>query len=141
MKSIQRRTRSVLSSLVAALILIGGAAMFPGLNKAAGEPAPVPDARAGQELFEKRCAGCHGLDNAKEGPPLRAVYGRKAGSAGSFEYSDALKNANIVWDEAKLNQWLTNTESLAPDNNMDFAVPKPDERAEIIQYLKELSGK
>ncbi len=141
MNAVERRSRSVMSSLVAAVILIGGAAMFPGLNRAVGEPAPVPDAKAGQMLFEKRCAGCHGLDNAKEGPPLRTVYGRKAGSIGGFEYSDALKNANIVWDEAKLNQWLTSTESLVHDNDMDFAVPKPDERAEIIQYLKESSGK
>lgn len=135
------RDRSLLSSLVAASMLIGGAVLFPGLNKAVGEPAPLPDAKVGQMLFEKRCAGCHGLDNAKEGPPLRTVYGRRAGSAAAFEYSDALKNSHIVWDEATLNQWLTNTESLVHDNDMDFAVPKPDERAEIIQYLKESSGK
>jgi cytochrome c len=141
MKATVSGARSVLSSLVTGLILIGGAVLFPGLNKAVGEPAPVPDARAGQMLFEKRCAGCHGLDNAKEGPPLRTVYGRKAGSVGGFEYSDALKNSHVVWDEAALNQWLTSTESLVHDNDMEFAVPKPDERAEIIQYLKESSGK
>jgi cytochrome c len=98
-------------------------------------------AKAGQLLFEKRCTGCHGLDTAKEGPPLRTVYGRKAGSVAGFEYSDALKNSQMVWDEVKLNQWLSNTGSLVKGNDMDFAVPKPEERAEIIQYLKESSGK
>jgi len=135
------RSRSIPSSFFAALIVIGGAAMFPGLRKAGAEPAPMPDAQAGQALFEKRCAGCHGLDGAKEGPPLRTVYGRKAGTAAGFEYSEALKNSRIVWDDATLNQWLTSTESLVRDNDMDFAVPKPEERAEIIQYLKESSGK
>ncbi|HVT97032.1 MAG TPA: c-type cytochrome [Acidobacteriaceae bacterium] len=98
-------------------------------------------ARAGQLLFEKRCTGCHGLDTAKEGPPLRTVYGRKAGSVAGFEYSDALKNSQMVWDDSKLNQWLSNTDSLVKGNDMDFAVPKREERAEIIEYLKESSGK
>jgi cytochrome c len=38
-------------------------------------------------------------------------------------------------------RWLTSTESVVRDNNMDFSVPKPEERAAIIQYLRESSGK
>ena len=34
-------------------------------------------ATRGQELFEKRCGGCHALDTAKVGPPLRGVVGRR----------------------------------------------------------------
>jgi cytochrome c len=137
---VEVRRRLGLATLAAVAILLA-AVVYPRMSRAAGQPIPVPDAKAGELLFEKRCAGCHGLDQAKEGPPLRNVYGRKAGSMGGFEYSDALKNSNFVWDEAKLNQWLTNTESVVPDNDMDFAVPKPEERAEIIQYLKESAGK
>jgi cytochrome c len=123
----------------AAAFLVSCCLAVPGTSQPVSTPSPA--AVAGQALFEKRCTGCHGLDSAKEGPPLRKVFGRKAGSVVGFEYSDALRNSNFVWDEAKLNQWLTNTESLVHDNNMDFAVPKPEERAEIIQYLKESSGK
>ncbi len=140
MNRVEVRRRLALATLAAVAILLA-AVVYPRMSRAAGQPIPVPDAKAGELLFEKRCAGCHGLDQAKEGPPLRSVYGRKAGSMGGFEYSDALKNSNFVWDEAKLNQWLTNTESVVPDNDMDFAVPKPEERAEIIQYLKESAGK
>jgi len=133
-------------SLAHQLFAIGLAAfLLESCTTARGRSQALVDsassAQAGQMLFEKRCAGCHGLDHAKEGPPLRTVYGRKAGSVPGFDYSDGLKNSHIVWDESSLNQWLTNTESLVRDNNMDFAVPKPDERAEIIQYLKETSGK
>jgi cytochrome c2 len=39
-----------------------------------------------------------------------------------------------------LEKWLTDTQSLVEDNNMDFHVPKADERAAIIQYLKLLSS-
>ena len=36
-------------------------------------------------------------------------------------------------------QWLTDTQSLVEDNNMDFHVPKADERTEIIRFLKTMS--
>jgi len=94
----------------------------------------------GQALFQKRCGGCHALDADHEGPRLRGVVGRAAGTVGTFKYSEALKNAKYTWDEAKLDKWLTDTESVVPDNDMSFRVPKPDERAAIIAYLKSLSS-
>ena len=104
---------------------------------AANEGSPT----RGKDLFEKRCGGCHTLDADKEGPRLRNVYGRKAGTISSFKYSDALKEAQFTWDQASLDRWLTNTESVVPDNDMDFHVPKTDERADIIEYLRVSSGK
>ena len=96
-------------------------------------------ASRGKELFEKRCAGCHALDTEKEGPRLRGVYGRTSGAVSSFTYSDAVKNAHITWDEASLDKWLTDPESLVPKNDMAFQVRVADERADIIAYLKHLS--
>jgi cytochrome c len=96
---------------------------------------------SGKELFEKRCSGCHSLDRDKEGPQLHGVYGRKAGSVESFQYSDALKKSNIVWTEETLERWLTDTDKLVPANDMAFHVEKPDERQAIIAYLKRDSGK
>jgi cytochrome c len=101
----------------------------------------VAAASEGRQLFEKRCTGCHSLDSDKEGPRLRGVYGRKAGSVPGFAYSDALRSANFVWDADSLNRWLTSTESVVHDNDMDFSVPKAEERAAIIQFLRESSGK
>jgi cytochrome c len=103
--------------------------------------ANAGDPIRGKNLFDKRCGGCHSLDVAKEGPPLRNVYGRKAGSSSSFKYSDALKGAQFTWDQNSLDKWLVNTESVIPDNDMDFHVPKADERADIIEYLRASSGK
>jgi cytochrome c len=96
---------------------------------------------SGKELFERRCGGCHALDRDKEGPHLRGVYGRVAGSLDSFKYSDALKKSKITWTDERLDKWLTDTEKLVPDNDMTFHVEKPDERSEIIAYLKQNSGK
>lgn len=95
----------------------------------------------GKDLFEKRCGGCHSLDTDKEGPRLRNVYGRKAGTISSFKYSDALRGAQVTWDQASLDRWLSNTESVVPDNDMDFHVPTADERTDIIEYLRVSSGR
>ena len=103
--------------------------------------APAKDSDRGREAFEKRCTGCHDLDKAKLGPPLRGVYGRAAGKDPQFTYSDAVKNASVTWDESTLDRWLNDTESVIPDNDMSFRLNDPAERANIIAYLKQLSGK
>ena len=102
---------------------------------------PAQATASGKELFEKRCGGCHSLDRDKEGPRLGGVYGRVAGSVDSFQYSEALKKSKITWTDATLDKWLTDTEKLVPDNDMSFHVEKPDERGEIIAYLKQSSGR
>lgn len=114
-------------------VLFFALVIFPRISGAA---QPTGE---GKQLFEKRCTGCHSLDRNKEGPSLGNVYGRHAGKAPGFNYSAALKSANFTWDEQQLDRWLTDTQSLVEDNNMDFHVPKADERTEIIRYLKEVS--
>jgi cytochrome c len=121
-----------LAGIPLALLLLA-LVVFPKISRAAEE------ADQGKQLFEKRCTGCHALDRNKEGPTLKGVYGRQAGTAPGFNYSTALKSAHFVWDEQRLEKWLTDTDSLVEDNNMDFHVPKSDERAAIIGYLKSLS--
>jgi cytochrome c len=97
------------------------------------------DGVKGKEVFQRRCGGCHSLDRSMEGPRLRGVYGRQSGAAPGFQYSEALKKAKITWNDDALNKWLTDTEALVPDNDMTFRVQSPDERRDIIAYLKTLS--
>jgi cytochrome c len=104
-------------------------------------PVRVEAQADGKALFEKRCGGCHALDRDKEGPRLGGVYGRTSGSVDSFQYSEALKKARVVWKEETLDRWLTDTEKLVPNNDMTFHVEKADERREIIAYLKQSSAK
>jgi cytochrome c len=109
---------------------------FAGSSSVLRSQAPE---KAGQDLFQKRCSGCHALDADHEGPRLRGVVGRAAGTVKTFQYSDGLTNAKFTWDEATLDKWLTDTKSVVPDNDMTFQVPKQEERAAIIMYLKSLS--
>jgi cytochrome c len=95
----------------------------------------------GKEMFEKRCTGCHALDNEKTGPRLRGVFGRQAASVPTFPYSDSLKKSGVTWDSSSLDKWLTDPDGFVPDNDMAFRVPNKDERASIIEYLKVVSPK
>jgi len=139
-----KRSGIPLSRLALLLLLVPLAALlvFPSLGRASVSAAAAPgDADRGKALFEKRCTGCHSLDQDKEGPHLRNVYGRKAGKAPNFPYSTALKSAQITWDDASLERWLTNPDAVVPDTDMAFHVPKPEERADIIRFLRVASGK
>ena len=116
---------------------VAAATVALSLFAAAESPAT---AKQGREVFEKRCTGCHSLDKAKVGPPLRHVFARNAASDAKFPYSDALKKSAIKWDASSLDKWLTDPDTLVPDNDMSFRLSKVEERAAVVAYLRELSG-
>ena len=94
----------------------------------------------GQDLFARRCSGCHALDINKEGPRLRGVYGRPAADVRDFNYSDSLKTARVTWYAATLDRWLTNPDALARGTDMEFRLIDESERRAVIEYLKTLSA-
>src|SRR6476660_6191349 len=120
-----RATLTILTGVVCAIITTAA--------------APPRDASLGRDAFEKRCTGCHALDKIKLGPSLRGVYGRNAGKDPQFAYSDAMKKTSVRWDEPTLDRWLTDTDSVIPDNDMAFRLNDPADRANIIALLKQLS--
>ena len=104
-------------------------------------PVVAGDPSRGQALFEKRCVGCHSLTVNHEGPRLQGAFGRAAGSVADYAYSPSLKKANITWDETALDKWLADPDAFLPGNNMDFLVSKPQERQDLIAFLRKSSGK
>jgi cytochrome c len=88
-----------------------------------------------------RCAGCHSTQpgETKIGPSLSGVFGRTSGSAPGFNYSPALKSANIVWNAQTLDKFLQNPNGFVHGVRMFVTVPNPDDRQSIIAYLKSLS--
>ncbi|HXB62628.1 MAG TPA: heme-binding domain-containing protein [Acidobacteriaceae bacterium] len=115
------------------------------VNALAAPPLPEQDGPGdpvrGLDVFQRRCTGCHAMNTNRDGPMLQGVYGRAAATAPGFEYSTALKQSHISWDDGSLEQWLTDPDTLVPGNDMDFHVAKPQERKDIIAYLKQSSGK
>src|SRR5262245_33918723 len=96
-------SRSLRVSMVLALLAGFGAVAA----HAAGDPAN------GEKIFAK-CKACHTVEVGKNkiGPSLAGVVGRKSGTAPNFNYSDAMKNAGLTWDEATLDTYLTNPKKL-----------------------------
>jgi cytochrome c len=121
------------------LIALGGAALATCFFLAV-QPLCADNSK-GREIFERRCTGCHALDSEKDGPRLRGVYGRLAGTVPSFPYSQSVRNSGVTWDSSTLDKWLTDPTGFIPDNDMAFRVPNREERAAIIDYLKDISGK
>jgi cytochrome c len=99
------------------------------------------DATRGGELFERRCTGCHAMERDREGPRLGGVFGRTSGTVSGFAYSEALKKAHIVWNDTTLERWLADPDAMVPDNNMEFRVVRPQERRDLIRFLRERAAK
>lgn len=98
------------------------------------------DAVKGQKLF-KKCKACHTADEGgkkRMGPNLFGIFGKKSGQREGYKYSKALLAANLTWDEATLDTWLTKPKALVKGTKMTLPIKKPAQRANLIAYLKTL---
>jgi cytochrome c len=105
---------------------------------------PLPAAKPLDEatLFKQQCATCHTIsvtEPPRQGPPLAKVVGREAGTYQGFRYSPGLAQAHFVWDDSRLDAWMTNPQALVPGAVMAYRQPRPEIRAAIINYLKGLN--
>lgn len=101
-------------------------------------PAVTPP--DGASLFRTQCGTCHSLDPAdppRQGPLLKGVYGRRAGSMPGFHYSAGFAHADFTWDAAHLDRWLTDPQGVIPGAVMLYRQSDPAVRSRIIGYLKE----
>lgn len=114
-----------------------------GANAAAiladfGAPYSQADLENGQRVF-RRCAACHTLEDGARhlvGPNLHGVFGREAGTAQSFRYSEALENADFEWTPGQLDEWLANPRDFLPGNRMAFAGLRDEQdRTDVIAYI------
>jgi cytochrome c2 len=119
------------------LVIMGGAA-------AAISAAPPGNAANGAVIF-KKCASCHSVDPTGKnglGPTLRGVVGRKAGMVAGFNYSPAMKASGQVWNDQNLAKFLAAPRQALPGTKMIFVgLPKPQDQADVIAYLKQNSAK
>ncbi len=98
---------------------------------------PPPDSAT---LFANQCGVCHSLNPAdppRQGPLLRGVFDRPAGSLRGFKYSPGFATAGFIWDEPHLDHWLTDPQVLIPGAVMLYKQADPKIRLAIIEYLKE----
>ncbi|HVU28807.1 MAG TPA: c-type cytochrome [Sphingomicrobium sp.] len=97
------------------------------------------DVSAGQALYQGKCTGCHSVDADRIGPRHRNVVGRKVASVPGYDYSPALKKLGGIWTPARLDQWLSGTQKMAPGSKMYLEIDDPTQRRLLIAYLKSVS--
>lgn len=67
------------------------------------------------------------------------VYGLLIPATAGFNYTDAMKNKNIVWNESTLDEYLRLPKDFVPGTRMVFTgIKKADERKDVIAYLATL---
>jgi cytochrome c len=101
------------------------------------------DPKRGEMLF-LQCRACHSLaagEPNKVGPNLHGMFGRNAGLAPGFAYSDALVNADVTWGPETLSQFLAGPSQFIPGNRMVFiGVRKPADRGSLIAFLQQATA-
>ena len=108
---------------------------------AAQMPLPAPKPPDGATLFKQQCATCHTTnlnDPTRQGPTLFNIIGRRAGAMEGFHYSSGFAKADFAWDEATLDSWIANPQEMIPGSVMAYRQARPEIRAAIIAYLREL---
>jgi cytochrome c len=103
------------------------------------------DAAKGGELFmASGCPACHGVtkeDNAKVGPNLVGVVGRKAGTTQSLlGPSENMKKYGVIWSTETLDEFLLNPSAKVPGTAMAGILVDPQQRADVIAYLATLKN-
>ncbi len=96
-------------------------------------------ASIGQLLFNNACRTCHTLRRGDDrlGPSLAGVIGRISGANERFNYSPAMRSANLVWDEDNLDRFLADPDGTLPGHNMKpyGGIASEDARRLIIEHL------
>lgn len=104
-------------------------------------PLAAGDAARGAKLAARKCRVCHSLKAGgpnKIGPNLYGVVGRARAGYEGFRYSKAMKAKGGTWSPEEIDIFLTNPGKFIKGTNMAVKIKKPDQRADIIAYLKTL---
>ena len=115
-------------------------AVFAGFVLGAGPARADGDAAHGKQVFQQ-CGICHSTEpgEAKLGPSLFGVVGRKIASEPGFRYSPGIQKLNSdSWTPQKLDEWLQNPSKMAPGTAMAFNLGNEKDRADVIAYLATL---
>ncbi|WP_437882816.1 c-type cytochrome [Pseudomonas sp. LRF_L74] len=115
------------SALLALLFAVQGLAWAED-----GDPA------RGEALFQRWCSNCHTIGSGARagfGPQLNGLIGRQAGST-EYNYSPAMRNAGIVWDETTLPGYIADPSEVVPDTKMRFwGISDEQKIADLLSYF------
>jgi cytochrome c len=99
----------------------------------------------GAEIF-RACVACHMLsekDNARAGPTLAGLFGRRIASLPGYRFSDALKSMNIVWTpETVAKLFEVGPNAYTPGTKMpEQRIGSPEDRKALTDFLARATAK
>ncbi len=119
--------------------LIAGVRALPVLVALVAPAGAAGDPTRGARVFQQ-CAACHSMKPNEHltGPSLAQVWNHRAASAEGFRrYSDAMRRADVVWNDATLDKWLANPGKFLPGTSMPFpGLSDARDRQDVIAYLQ-----
>src|SRR5271163_3357728 len=89
------------------------------------------DLSAGQAQYPNSCGTCHAAEvgaPGRQGPNLVGRFGKAAGTLEGFNYSEALRTSNFVWDAVTLDRWITDSQAMRPGVLMSYRQADPAKR-------------
>lgn len=107
----------------------------------ASAPTRAADLALGEQVFKSKCERCHTLTTGgaqTDGPNLHGVFGRKAGTATGWQFSEGMKASGIVWSAETMGPYIAKPRDVVPEGTMNFmGLKKAEERDAVIGYLEQ----
>lgn len=105
--------------------------------------ASAQDLAAGENSF-KKCLPCHSVGEGaknKVGPVQNGLDGRKSGTIEGYNYTEANKNSNIIWNEDTFREYIKDPRAKIPGTKMVFAgIKNENEITNLWAYLKQFDA-
>jgi len=96
------------------------------------------DIQHGRGLFAA-CAFCHSEKQNAVGPSLKGVVGRKSATLSDFLYSRSMRQADLVWDEDNLREFIADPQVKIKGNRMQYdGLRSATDVDDVVAYLKTL---
>jgi len=81
---------------------------------------------------------CDDTGENKIGPSLAGIVGSTSGTVLGFNFSAAMKDANVTWDDANLDKFFANPAGFIHGTKMFVNLPNEADRQNVIAYLNTL---
>lgn len=138
-KTTPRTTFGRRSGATLAGVLLVAATLAAGMSAARAGDDQAELVKHGKRVFNK-CKICHSTEAGKNkiGPSLHGIFGSTSGDVPGYNFSEAMKKANIVWTDETLATYLHNPHKVVPGTKMAFAgLHKDSEIKSLLAYLHE----
>lgn len=123
------------------LTAVVGIGLMSGFASSGG--SSLPEEPFGKDSAAGACVVCHSLEKNgpfRSAPNLWGIVDAPKARAGWFGYSSVLKKKGGTWSEQELDKFLSGPSVFAPGTKKTMSpITSPEQRAELIDYLKTLA--